>query len=452
MVKDIRPGNGGSHIAAMAAFGDKLLFSASDLTVFGGLWISDGTEAGTKLLRDISTQSESISFVHVDANRAYFFANHQTFGRELWVTDGTTVGTYMIADINPHGSTEVRNAQRSLVWDGKLYFWATYNEPNTFKPHTHLYVTDGSQGNLTALTDNNETGGVLLDYDMIVYNDRLYFTWHSPASGVEMWSTDGTRDGTVLTLDINPEVYDGRGYSGWPKQFQIIDDTLIFFAYEQGQHTHMSLWSTDGTPENTQVLAQVVSDFVMEDMVALGNHRVFSGRAHSDNDFGLWMTDGTVRGTVLVHGGVTPDFGDSASPDKVIAFGNKVLFQGESAEYGTEPWITDGTTAGTFLLKDIHPGPADSPSPTVVGGKFTIRGDKAYFVAAIANEDFHLFETDGTSAGTRVIAPDVATVTDSPLGKPGFLKVVGQPAPSLVGDILVFSARYTNAGSRLYRN
>src|SRR5690606_39325753 len=64
------------------------------------------------------------------------------------------------------------------------------------------------------------------------------------------------------------------------------------------------------------------------------------------------------------------------SPDKVITFGNKVLFQGESAEYGTEPWITDGTTAGTFMLKDIHPGPADSPSPTVVGGKFTIRGDK----------------------------------------------------------------------------
>lgn len=452
MVKDIRPGDGSSSIGVMTAFGDKLIFSASDLTAFEGLWISDGTETGTYLLRDISTTSENIRFVHADADRVYFTSNHQDYGRELWVTDGTAEGTYMIADINPHGDSTVENAHRALVWEDKLYFWAWYYEQGTFTAYPQLYVTDGTEGNLVALTESDQSGSVLLDYDMIVYKDRLYFTWHSWENGREMWSSDGTREGTALALEINPEVFEGNGYDGWPRQFQIINDTLLFFAFEQGQHTYMSLWSTDGTQENTQVLGQVEADLFLENMIPLDNRLLFPGRANgAGSDYGLWATDGTAEGTVLVHDGVKPDFGDYVSLNIGVVFGDRVLFQGEDEEHGTEPWITDGTTEGTFMLKDLNPGTADSPANTVGAGRFAVRGDRAYFVAAVANEDYQLIETDGTTAGTEVVTPDFATVTNSPLGQPGFLNVIGLPAPYLVGDILVFPAAFTHEGIRLYR-
>jgi ELWxxDGT repeat protein len=40
--------------------------------------------------------------------------------------------------------------------------------------------------------------------------------------------------------------------------------------------------------------------------------------------------------------------------------GIRLVFGANDGSTGRELWVTDGTTAGTTLLKDINPGPGSS--------------------------------------------------------------------------------------------
>ncbi len=66
------------------------------------LWKSDGTEAGTLVVRDINPLGGSFPRSLVNVNGTLFFAaNDGTNGKELWMSDGTAAGTVLVADINP---------------------------------------------------------------------------------------------------------------------------------------------------------------------------------------------------------------------------------------------------------------------------------------------------------------------------------------------------------------
>ncbi len=54
MVKDINPGSGGSNIYETQIYDGRLFFSAADGTYGYELWVSDGTEAGTHIIKDIN--------------------------------------------------------------------------------------------------------------------------------------------------------------------------------------------------------------------------------------------------------------------------------------------------------------------------------------------------------------------------------------------------------------
>src|SRR5262249_22692287 len=88
----------------------------------------------------------------------------------------------------------------------------------------------------------------------------------------------------------------------------------------------------------------------------------------------LWKTDGTVAGTVLVKD-IVPGAG-SSSPVNLGALGEKLFFSASDPANGLELWESDGTVAGTVLVKDIRPGPAGS-GPNIM----TSSGGKLFFAA-----------------------------------------------------------------------
>ena len=77
------------------------MFAANAVGTGRELWLSDGTTAGTVLLKDIhsgTAHSRPRDFVEYQG-RVYFSASDGQTGRELWQTDGTPAGTGLVADI-----------------------------------------------------------------------------------------------------------------------------------------------------------------------------------------------------------------------------------------------------------------------------------------------------------------------------------------------------------------
>jgi ELWxxDGT repeat protein len=87
MVKDIWPGEDGSGPSWLTAVGGTLYFTARDDTHGDELWRSDGTEAGTVMVGNLSrgARSSSPDWVTDLGGTAFFSAKTPATGRELWV-------------------------------------------------------------------------------------------------------------------------------------------------------------------------------------------------------------------------------------------------------------------------------------------------------------------------------------------------------------------------------
>jgi len=83
----------------------------------------------------------------------------------------------------------------------------------------------------------------------------------------------------------------------------------------------------------------------------------------------------------------------SSHVTSLFNYGDRMIFNNVTDEYGEEPWITDGTVGGTYLLKDIIPGPDGSNAE-----HFTIVDGKLFFVVYS-----QLWVSDGTVTGTRLV-------------------------------------------------
>jgi len=70
--------------------------------------------------------------------------------------------------------------------------------------------------------------------------------------------------------------------------------------------------------------------------------------------FELYSTDGTTAGTVLLRD-INPGVAGS-SPYGFTRSGNRVFFGADDGVSGNELWVTDGTSANTKLVRDIVPG------------------------------------------------------------------------------------------------
>ena len=81
-------------------YNNKVYFQADAFTGWE-LFVTDGTELGTYLVKDINTVSSSnpANFT-IYNNRLYFSADDNQSGDELWTSDGTDTGTYLVSDIS----------------------------------------------------------------------------------------------------------------------------------------------------------------------------------------------------------------------------------------------------------------------------------------------------------------------------------------------------------------
>src|SRR6185436_5943498 len=119
----------------------------------------------------------------------------------------------------------------------------------------------------------------------------------------------------------------------------------------------------------------------------------------------LWKSDGTEAGTVLVkdiNPAVYPG-GHSAAPYDLTNVNGTVYFRADDGTSGWELWKSDGTTAGTVLMKDINPGSASS----YPGALADTRGTLFFTANNGSSKGYGLWKSDGTPTGTLLVKSGV---------------------------------------------
>jgi ELWxxDGT repeat protein len=400
MLADIFAGASSSNPTGFTALGNgQIVFQATDATNGTELWVTDGTATHTSLLKNIAPgasagvplNSNPTNFFALGNGKALFQANDAVAGAELWVTDGTAAGTSLLKDIRSGGSGSFPQGFAALG-NGLTLFQAT--------DATHgaeLWVTDGTTGNTSLLADINPgTTGSSPTLITALGNGTAVFEANDGTNGKELWVTDGTGAHTSLLMNINP----GKADSS-PTDITLLGNGVALFQAKDATHGQ-ELWVTDGTATHTSLLKDIIAGVgvsLPNTITALGNGTAVFQAKDSTDGVELWVTDGIAAHTSLLKDINTAQSG-SSTPTGITALGNgKAVFQADNGTGGTELWITDGTAAGTSLVKDINPGAAGS-APT---GFTAIGNGSAVFQADNGTSGLEAWVTDGTLAGTFML-------------------------------------------------
>ena len=339
------------------------------------------------LVKDINTTysndtaSSSPSEFAAFGSRTFFVATTDAAGTELWSTDGTSAGTAIVSDIIPGPGSS--NPSALQVVNGSLLFNA-----RDVNHGIELWATDGTAAGTHLLTDINPGPTSSQPFSRIVYENRMLFNADDGTNGRELWTTDGTAGGTRLLKDLNP-----GSASGNPGGFCTFVDSVYFFAAG-------GLWKTDGTEAGTVKIASITG----RNLVVSGSQLFFEGLT-SATSWELWVCDGSESGTHMVTEilpGTKGALDSTFSALNLAPFHNGVLFAANDGVHGREMWFSDGTAAGTRMVRDFIPGAIGMWDGSAA--YITAFGNRAYFVASDADHGQEVWATDGTDGGTALFA------------------------------------------------
>ena len=348
LVKDLPLGGSNFKPQDLTAVGNLLFFTADDGVSGRELWRSNGTTAATVRVKDIrvgtgdSLRDEDRNQLTAIGNTLYFVADDGVYGSELWKSDGTEAGTVLVKNINPGNKDS--NPRNFVRIGSTIYFTADDGVSGM-----ELWKSDGTAAGTVQVKNINPGSTGSFPFDLTVIGNTLYFVAFTNTHGEELWKSDGTTAGTVLVKDIH---FGSMGSE--PKDLTVIGNMLYFSADDM--INGREIWKSDGTTGGTGLLKNIHIDDMPsdpEDLMVIGNTLYFT----ADNMFNgreLWRSDGRAEGTVLVKD-INPGFAHSF-PAYLTAVGNTLFFNANDGVSGDELWKSNGTEDGTVRVKNIRAG------------------------------------------------------------------------------------------------
>ena len=383
------PSNDSSYAPPSSiAFGGFTLFVASTPDQGAELWRTDGTAAGTSLVRDIQPGTEGSDpggFVQA-MGAVYFHARTAADGIELWRTDGTTAGTQMVLDLATGPFHGLYVSGGLLELNGALLFIGR-TQQQTFR----LYSTDGTPAGTQPIAD----AGIYFFSEVVPLLEstanglpgvHVTTSLTQAPTGLEPWITDGTPLGTQLLLDIAP-----GSTSSTPTEFFGHAGKIYFTADDQVHGRE--LWVTDGTAAGTQLVHDSAPGSAGLDLDVDGGVSLGGDLWYLSADGRLWRyTDG--QGAPVPH---SLPVGVVLERTELFSVGNKIVVRTRTAEGRTLHAFDPATIAWSELVKipTVHPK---------IGWEGLAVGGQLYFRNYAKTEGFELWSSDGTSAGTGPIA------------------------------------------------
>jgi len=487
-----------SGVRSHCAVNDRLLFV--DYTTGGRqLYLSDGTAGGTVVVVNFASGSAPSSFV-THAGYCYFLQSPTlpSATTTLWRSDGTVAGTIPVTSMPSTG--RIRMVGSALVAIGGIDtavelrrvgetepFWqdagltlsdfemATDSHLvlgvyDTVSSTSRLLVTDataagtrlvqssgsplvvshdtrataaGSFALLRTTTASFRVDVAAATAQSVALPDDLFYAGAADLDGVlvgnassaeigeEIWRSDGTVVGTQPLADIANATADGLHYL---RSADVGRDNTLFYAARSESGSSMKLWRSNGSAPGTQALP--LRDYDGADVVtvrAIGNGVVFGtgtlpgtlasrfyfSRSDFSETWPIWQQGGEQELLASDHAvffscrnagqwnacgvpaGATqalPLLPDASRPVRLVGSlgAAAVLWQDGTL------WRSDGTPAGTVLIA------SNLYAPSGISSGDSVRlGDRLYFEACTtpSQNSCGLHVSDGTPAGTRQIVP-----------------------------------------------
>ncbi len=384
------------------------------------LWKTNGDDVFERILN----APKNPQYFQIAGNRLYFLADDGTHGQQVWYTDGTNM--VMMTEFDAATEGEVSN-QFFFVWGDRVFFHTLLAGQVT------LWLTDVTGNGITALPPGpSGPFGIM--------NDKVYLSGVRDPQILQLWSSDGTAGGTQIIKEIDIVSSSSMALSG----AQVLNGKLLFSAssapYATSERRHQ-LWVTDGTTGGTIRFREEGFAHGGFQCIPYKGLAYFGGN-DEESGFAIWRTDGTLQGTqkwfdpetgaeFSFHGAfniigdrltfwwqrlngynfVSDELWSTdgiTNPVRIMTFkhvqnyrhmmfNNTLVFNAEKIgdNTGEELWKTDGTGAGTQLIRDTEPGPTTGYVSDLMNF-----GDTFYFRTTVQNER-RLWKSDGTTCRTQ---------------------------------------------------
>lgn len=453
---DINPGGSGSYPKNITNCNGMLYFSARSSQYGRELYRSDGTASGTIRISDINLDDKDSNPDKFTFHQGsvYFTAYDQTYKYQLWKTDGTSNGTVRITSL-PQTSSYYSDFIKELTSCGNYLFFTSggklYRTDGTSSGTQMISVGSNTSSSYSLFDFNNTlyfvnnnflfratgssniaTGGistktipVMAEYKCFAeLNNELYFlainSWYDNnyklykfngasvsmvKSGLDKiefpifssanniyWLAEDTYGNSLMKSDgTNAGTIKAGSSSIDDMNLYHATNNKLYYGYTSNYHGKLKVFDETNSTDSFISVSGGVSNpdrktaYIDSNFVFINN-----GILYKVND------SITQSGRILQNQTFTESGFDTYDPDFVV-LNNKVLFQANSGTpFKEELWITDGTSSGTQMVKDIN---------TQIGSKpclLTKVGNDVYFYARSGNHDhsYKLHKTLGTSSTT----------------------------------------------------
>ena len=340
----------------------------------------------------------------------YFAATTLFFGRELWVHNPEDDSTELVIDTSSGRSA--REPENLTAVGGFLFFTAEdissgrelwYHRWRSKKDVLVDLVRDITPG-------PTDPHGSSPPVNLTAVNDTLFFSANNSVEGYELWKVDsagvpfGATPAAVQVLDI---AFGPTGSA--PEDLVDFNGTLFFTVFDASVSPGRRLWKqrrtlTGTTLASSSAIVNNTEAGSVHALVTVDKQLFFSGTTSGIDDAELFVTDGTGAGTMRVKD-ILPGFRGSNPAQLTKVFG--VLFfrardgtfadpppSGEGAT-GTELWRSDGTLAGTRMVKDVFP----TVLPPMLEGIVANSSVPQHLAAADGNLFFAAIDADSNVDG-----------------------------------------------------
>ena len=356
--------------------------SYSPITLHNELWRSDGTAAGTFLLKkfDATTSyplnlGSDITEYHNNSilGNEMFFAGFTTAnGYELWKSDGTVSGTVMVKDMTAGTGNTPMDGFTRLGSD--VYF---------FTGSGQLWRTNGTDAGTVNIT--LPAGLTVYVYNtMVAYNGKLIFVGYDAANGMEPWVSDGTTAGTHIIANTSPRTdyyYVLKGL-----MFKEVPGGVLFPQLMTSGSYKVTLWKTDGTSSGTVQLSDL--DVIDEQSGVDYDMTQQSIYVYNQSQKTFFKSNYQPGGSTVISQNLAYNqFSNFYNFKNTLWFSSGIAVFGSDAK---EPWRCDGfQTVKTF---DINPG----VGPSTPFGYFEINNDLYFFANNGGGVKLYKFNGDFT--------------------------------------------------------